>query len=68
MDKVELADKVSQRVTEGDQGQVRCRLSPTRSRKPSPQRRFTPEASEVPKPYMDLARLARYEHVARHAG
>jgi thiol-disulfide isomerase/thioredoxin len=63
MDKVELADKVSQRVTEGDQGRsalqaVADALSSALAATP-----FHTRGGEVPQPYMDLARLARYEHV-----
>ncbi len=64
MDKVELADKVSQRVTEGDQGQSALQAVADALSKALAATPFHTRGSEVPQPYMDLARLARYEHVA----
>jgi thiol-disulfide isomerase/thioredoxin len=63
MDKVELADKVSQRVTEGDQGRsvlqaVADALSNALAETP-----FHTRDGQPSPPYMHLARLARYEHV-----
>ncbi len=64
MDKVELADKVSQRVTEGDQGRGALQAVADALSKALAATPFHTRGGEVPQPYMDLARLARYEHVA----
>jgi thiol-disulfide isomerase/thioredoxin len=63
MDKVELADKVSQRVTEGDQGHSALQAVADALSKALAATPFRTRGGEVPQPYMDLARLARYEHV-----
>ena len=63
MAKVELADKVSQRVTEGDQGHGALQAVADALSKALAATPFHTRGSDVPQPYMDLARLARYEHV-----
>lgn len=62
-EKIELADDLSNLVTEGDQGKstiqaVADTLSKALAETP------LPATGAVPSPYLDLARLARYEHVA----
>src|ERR1700689_5542308 len=64
MDKVELADKVSQRVTEGDQGHNGLQAAPDALSKALAATPFRSRGGEVPQPSMDLARLARCKHVA----
>lgn len=61
-EKLELADDLCHLVTEGDQGQATIQavadmLSKALAEKPIPAR------GGVPSPYLDLANLARYEHV-----
>jgi peroxiredoxin len=61
--KVKLADSLSHLATEGDPGQetlqaVAQTLSQALSDSP-----VTPKDDEPPMPYMDLAKLVRYEHV-----
>jgi peroxiredoxin len=63
MNKVELADKVSQRVTEGDQGRGALQAVADALSKALAESPLRIRGSEPPQPYMDLARLARYEHV-----
>ncbi|HEV2135995.1 MAG TPA: TlpA disulfide reductase family protein [Terracidiphilus sp.] len=62
-EKLELADALSHLVTEGDQGQATIQavsdtLSKSLAETPLPAKK-----GAVPAPYMDLARLAHYEHV-----
>jgi thiol-disulfide isomerase/thioredoxin len=64
MDKLKLADGAAHLVTEGDQGQdalqaVADALSKALAETPVPGKNDQPT-----EPYLDLARLARYEHVA----
>jgi thiol-disulfide isomerase/thioredoxin len=63
MNKVELADKVSQRVTEGDQGRGALQAVADALSKALAESPLRIRGNEPPQPYMDLARLARYEHV-----
>jgi thiol-disulfide isomerase/thioredoxin len=63
INKVELADKVSQRVTEGDQGRGALQAVANALSKALAESPLHIRGNEPPEPYMDLARLARYEHV-----
>ena len=61
--KVKLADSLSHLATEGDPGQetlqaVAQTLAQSLSEFP-----ITPKSDQPPMPYMDLAKLVRYEHV-----
>jgi thiol-disulfide isomerase/thioredoxin len=64
MDKVVLADKASQRVTEGDQGRGALQAVADALSKALAGTPLRTRGGEVPAPYMDLARLARYEGVS----
>ena len=63
MDKIGLADKASQRVTEGDQGHGALQAVADALSKALAESPLRTRGGEPPPPYMDLARLARYEHV-----
>ncbi|HEY1805502.1 MAG TPA: TlpA disulfide reductase family protein [Terracidiphilus sp.] len=64
MEKVELADRVSQRVTEGDQGHGALQAVADALSKALRETAVRTRSTEVPQPYMDLARLVRYENVS----
>ncbi len=64
MDKVQLADQASQRVTEGDQGHAALQAVADALSKALAQTPLRTRGDEPPQPYMDLARLVRYENVS----
>jgi peroxiredoxin len=62
--KVELADDLSQLVTEGDQGQATIQTVADTLAKALAETPARERDGGVPEPYQALARLARYEHVS----
>jgi len=64
IEKVQLADRASQRVTEGDQGHAALQAVADALSMALSQTAIRTRGAEVPEPYMDLARLVRYEGVS----